>query len=138
MKRAYVDANVILRFITNDPPDMAEEAARLFGLAEDGRIELVVDEMVIAEVVWVLQSYYGFKADEIAPTLRSFLVSDSIISDRKTELMQALVLFEEKKVDFVDALAAVRMVACGVTDIYSFDRHFDRLQGVRRLSPGGD
>lgn len=138
MRRAYVDANVILRFITNDPPEMAEKAGELFASADAGDVELTVDSTIIAEVVWVLQSFYGFTPAEIAPILQAFLVSDSIASEEKVQLAQALVLYEEKNVDFVDALLAVRMTAHGITDVYSFDRHFDRFESIHRLSPGGD
>ncbi len=30
MKRAFIDANVILRFLTKDPPSMAEAGLKIF------------------------------------------------------------------------------------------------------------
>jgi predicted nucleic acid-binding protein len=73
MKQAYVDANVILRLVTGDPPDMAEKAASVFRQAEDGRLQLVIDAIVLAECVWVLSSFYGFVPADIAPILRMLL-----------------------------------------------------------------
>ncbi|MBC7227772.1 MAG: PIN domain-containing protein, partial [Thermoflexales bacterium] len=67
MNRAYVDANVILRFLTSDPPDMAEQAAALFERVEQENLRLVLDPIVLAEVVWVLQSFYRYRPAEIAP-----------------------------------------------------------------------
>jgi predicted nucleic acid-binding protein len=32
MKQVYVDTNVILRFLTREPPDMAQQALALFTL----------------------------------------------------------------------------------------------------------
>ena len=135
MKTAYVDAIVILRLLTGDPPDLAERAARLFGLVDEGQVELVVDPIVIAETVWVLSSFYGFSAAQIAPLLQAFLVSDGITCDGKTELLQALALYEDKNIDFLDAFLAVKMANRGVRDVYSFDKHFDRLASVRRVEP---
>jgi len=135
MNRAYVDANVIVRLITGDPPDLAERAARLFRHMDDGELELVVEEIVVAETVWVLSSFYGFSPDQIAPVLRTFLISDRIISDGKLELLQALALYEDKNVDFVNALIAAKMMRRGVPTIYSFDNHFDRFDSIRRLTP---
>lgn len=135
MRRAYIDANVILRLITNDPPEMADAAQRTLRLVDDGSLELVVDPIVIAESVWVLSSFYGFIPSEIAPVLRTFLAGEGIICQDKTALLQALELYEDKNVDFVDAVLAVRMLQLGVSEVYSFDRHFDRLEGIERLEP---
>lgn len=136
MKRAYVDANVILRLVTGDPPDMADAAETVFRLVDDGELELHVEPVVIAESVWVLSSFYGFSPAEIAPVLRAFLVGDGIIANDKDALLEALQLYEDRNVDFVDALLAISMSASGVSNVYSFDTHFDRLDGVTRLKPG--
>lgn len=136
MKIAYIDANVIVRLITDDPPDMAQQAAALFDRVDRGELQLVADSIVIAETVWVLSSFYGFTPGQIGPVLREFLVGDEIESDEKTELLQALTLYEEKNVDFADALLCVKMMKQGVSEVYSFDEHFDRLESIRRLKPG--
>jgi len=136
MRRAYVDANVILRLITDDPPAMAEEAARLFQMANDGEVELVIDPIVVAETVWVLSSFYGFNRWEIAPTVASLLVGNGIVCHDRINTLRAIALYETHNVDFTDAFLAVRMLADQVDDIYSFDTHFDRLRVVNRLAPG--
>lgn len=136
MKRAYVDANVILRLITGDPPEMAAQAESLFQRVDEGAIELLVEPVVVAEVVWVLSSFYGFSAHEIASVVQTFLISGGVISDEKLELLQALALYENKNIDFVDALLAVKMMKQGVHEVYSFDKHFDRLESIRRMTPG--
>lgn len=135
MRRAYVDANVIVRLITNDPSDMADSAARVFEQVDQGDLELVIDGVVLAETVWVLSSFYGFTAREIAPALATLLSNDGMISQEKTELLQALALYDRKNIDFVDALVAVRMLKHGIQDVYSFDKHFDRLQSINRIQP---
>lgn len=50
-------------------------------------------------------------------------------------MLRALVLFEEKNVDFADALLCARMLDETEPEIYSFDRHFDRVEGIRRVEP---
>lgn len=136
MNPAYVDANVILRFLTGDPPHMAEQAAALFGAVERGELRIIVDTIVLAEVVWVLQSFYRYRPIEIAPVLRELLLQDGIEAEDQDVLLQALSLYELKNVDFADALVAARMQKRGPAEIFSFDEHFDRLPGVRRRVPG--
>ena len=56
MRRVYVDTNIILRFITGSPADQASQVKRLFNAAERGEVSLVLDEIALAESVWVLSS----------------------------------------------------------------------------------
>ncbi|MBC7252255.1 MAG: type II toxin-antitoxin system VapC family toxin [Anaerolineae bacterium] len=135
MRQAYVDTNVILRFLVNDPPDMAAEAAQLFQAVEDGKVKLVVDDTVIAEAVWVLQSYYRHQAADIATTLRDFLLQNGIETEDKATLLQALTLYETRNIDFADALIAARMQKNGIAHVFSFDTHFDQAPGIHRLLP---
>lgn len=136
MRRVAVDANVIVRFLTADPPDMAQRAADLFAAADRGEVVLELDDIVLAETVWVLRSFYGQPVIDIARTLQQFLSHAAIQVDDEAILIEALSLFAEHNVDFADALLAARMRRRGTTDVISFDRHFDRLPGVRRIEPG--
>ncbi len=136
MRRAYVDSNVILRFLTGDPPEMAAQAHALFEAVEQGEVTLVLDDIVVAETVWVLQSFYGYPHDDIARVLQELFSHKGLEADDKPGLLAALHLFAEKNVDFADALVAVHMERRGMREIFSFDRHFDRLPGIIRLSPG--
>jgi predicted nucleic-acid-binding protein len=135
MKRVYVDANVILRFLTSDPPDLAQQAYVLFSAAERREIVLVLDEIVMAELVWVLDSFYKHPAEEIARTLGELLAQESVAADDKDLLAEALAMFANHHVDFADALVAARMRRREATEVVSFDAHFDRLPGIVRLTP---
>ncbi|MBC8446797.1 MAG: type II toxin-antitoxin system VapC family toxin [Chloroflexi bacterium] len=136
MRRAYVDTNVILRFLTGDPPDMAAQAGALFEAVERGEVTLVIDEIVVAETVWVLHSFYGHPHHDIARVMQELLSHKGLEADDKPGLLAALHLFAEKNVDFADALVAVHMERRGMREIFSFDGHFDRLPGITRRSPG--
>lgn len=137
MSAVYVDANVILRFLTGDPPDLAAAARALFDAVEQGQVTLFIDEIVVAEVVWVLHSFYHHSPTEIGRVIQELLSHEGLEATDKAGVLAALSLFAEKNVDFADALVAVHMGQQGVQEIYSFDRHFDRLPGVKRRVPGG-
>lgn len=135
MNKARVDANVILRFLLDDPPEMAEQAAQVFQLAGDGRLQLLVDDLIVAELVWVLKSFYQKNVAEIAAVLRQFLLADGILMADQSVILQALALFETYNVDFIDALLTARMQKAGDDLLVSFDKHFDRLPDVERIQP---
>lgn len=132
---APVDANVILRFLTGAPVEQAKRAGALFAAVDAGQIDLSLEDVVLAEVVWTLASYYRTPKDEIASLLLTLLASDGIHNPDKESLRLALVLFDEKNLDFADALLAARLLRRGRREVYSFDRDFDRVTGIVRCEP---
>jgi len=135
MKRAFIDANVILRYLTKDPPEMAEAALKTFTNAENGKVFLLVTNLTVAEVVWVLESFYGYSKNQIAETLTEFLLCEGLEVESLDFLIEALTLYQEKNLDFADAFLAVTALRKGTPTIYSFDRHFNRVDGINVLRP---
>ena len=136
MKRAFIDANVILRYFTQDPPELAEAARKTFSAAQEGLLVLVLAPITVAEVVWVLESFYGYRKSQISETITHFLRSDGLeVIDREL-MIQALGLYREKNIDFADALLAQFALNQGTSLIYSFDNHFSRIPGIMKMKPG--
>jgi uncharacterized protein len=129
-----VDANVIIRFLTDEPRDQAERAAHLFDEVARGENVLVLEEVVLAEVVWTLASFYGMPRADISAGLLDLVASDGILAEDKDALRVALVLFSERSIDFADTLLAAKALLSGDL-IYSFDRDVDRIPGVVRREP---
>jgi uncharacterized protein len=135
MKSALLDANVILRYLTKDPPDMAEAAYKLFKKAGQGQITLVIPLIAVAEVVWVLESFYKFPKETISETVSDFLLCEGLSVNQLDLLLDALTIYRKKNLDFADALISMTALRQGPLFVYSFDRHFDRVEGITRLKP---
>ena len=135
MKTALVEANVILRFITKDPPDMADAARNLFKQAEAGEISLIILAITVAEVVWVLESFYGYPKIQVAETFGAFLRCDGLQVEQANLIQEALSLYQGNNLDFADALMASSALRKGPLSIFSVDRHFNRVEGIERLEP---
>lgn len=129
MKRYWVDANVLLRFLTGEPEPMAERAARLMRQAERGEVLLILTPLVVAEVVWTLKSFYRRPYDEIARVLVPLLSADGVETQEREILIRALELARNKNVDFSDAVLAVQADRHG-EPVCTFDEDFKRLPGV--------
>lgn len=54
--KVFVDTNVFLRFLTNDDPIKAKRVEALFRQAIKGQIQLITSLLVMAEIVWTLES----------------------------------------------------------------------------------
>ncbi len=133
---AAVDANAILRLLVGDPPEMAEQARRLFDAVDRRDIQLVLEEIVLAEVVWVLESFYGHPRAQIAEVLRSLLSHEGILVDDRALLLQALSTYAHEGIDFADAVLTAKMQRRGLRELFSFDRDFDRIPSIEHRAPG--
>ncbi len=130
-----IDANVILRFLTNDPPDWAARAATVFSAVAAGKLAVVVEDVVLAEVVWTLRSCYQAERADIANQLISLIADDNVLNRDKQTLSSALALYLHYNLGFADALLAARSLAHDDLDAVSFDRGLDRVPGLRRHEP---
>jgi predicted nucleic-acid-binding protein len=136
MKKALIDANVILRYLTKDPPEMAEAALRIFENAQKGKILLIVIPLIVAEVVWVLESFYDYPKTKIAEIMSQFLLCEGLIVEDLDLIFNALTLYREKNLDFADAFLAAIALQRGPRDIYSFDKDFSRIPELIIPEPG--
>ena len=52
-KQIIIDANILIRFLTQDHPTLSPRAREIFSKAEKGEILLYFDEIVMAETVFL-------------------------------------------------------------------------------------
>ena len=61
----FIDTNLFLRYLTNDVPEQADAVEEVLCKAADGEVALVTNSLVIAEIVWTLESFYRLERDDI-------------------------------------------------------------------------
>ena len=96
----------MLRFLTQEPTHLAERALRFFEQAEKGETTLHIVPLVVAEVVWVLGSFYKYSRAEIREVLVPFLLSQRLFVHEKDIVIRALEIMSSANVNFVDAYLA--------------------------------
>jgi len=135
-ERVFADTNLFLRYLTNDIPAQADAVEALLRRASAGEIILVINSLVIAEVVWTLESYYGLPRDNIKAKVLAILNTPGLEAAEGDLLLEAIFWYADKNIDFVDAFNAAWMLAQGLATTYTFDRkHFSRIEGIRVHSP---
>lgn len=97
-----IDTNVLVRFLTKDHSSLSLRAKKIFEMAQSGKTKIYLDEVVLAETVWVLLSRYHYPKGEICQYLINILSNSWIANPRKVVLLQALTLYSEKNLSFVD------------------------------------
>lgn len=130
--RAFVDTNVIVRHLTGDPPQLGVEATRFLAGAD----ELLLADLIVAETVYVLESFYEVDRLRVAELLRAVLAFDPIVVVDEPLLLRALEAYEVDRLDFAEAYLVACAETTGVPVVASFDRSIDRVPTVTRIDPG--
>jgi len=130
-KKAVIDTNLLVRYLINDDQKKAEAVDNLLDRAAKGEVRIVVPSVVIAELVWVLESFYQLKADAILELVEAIINTSGLDVTDKSTIIPALRLYKSKKIDFIDAWIIEFAKERGVKAIYTFDkRHFRDIEGI--------
>ncbi|MGZ4104508.1 MAG: PIN domain-containing protein [Actinomycetota bacterium] len=129
--RALLDTNVLVRHLTGDPPGQARRATALLR----ARHELILTDLVLAEMVYVLESFYERPRAEISEMTRALLALPSIAVVDHDLLLRAIELYEAIRLDYAEAYLAALAELSDVRQVASFDRQIDRVKTIKRLEP---
>ena len=128
-KRRLVDTNLIVRYLVQDHEKHAKAAGKLFDACDRGDVVIVVLPAVLAECVFVLESFYEHPRGDIASALGRLISSPGVEIDAAINL-DALDRYRKTKVHFVDCLIAAT-AATENMPVASFDQDFRRFTDVR-------
>ena len=138
MSTAFVDTDVIIRFLTGDDPVKQAAARRLFGRAASDELLLTVPHTVVADAAYVLRSrnLYHLSKPVIAEMLADLLSQKGFKIEDRESVLDALDLYGEyNKLDFTDALIIAMMWRNNDSLLYSYDGDYDTFSGISRREP---
>ena len=128
---AFLDTNILIRHLTGDPPAQARRATAFLAAAD----ELLLPDLIVAEVVFVLESFYEVERAQVAELVRAVIGFAAIVVVDAPLLLRALEVYGVDRIDFAEAYLVASAEATGVETIASFDRTIDSVATVRRLEP---
>jgi predicted nucleic-acid-binding protein len=128
---AFVDTNVLVRHLTGDPPAMAARATAYLAVETD----LLLTDLVVAETVYVLESFYETPRAQVAEAIRSLVAFASVVTVDAPLLLRALEVYESDRLDFAEAYLVACAEITGVNRVASFDKSIDRVATVERVEP---
>ena len=131
----FLDTNIFIRFLTDDVPEKADACEKIFKRAVEKKESLFTTDMVIAEIVWVLESFYKLPKNEVQEKVEKILNTPNLICPHKDLILSALILYSEKNIDYIDAYNALILKEKAVEELYSYDKHYDRIDWLIRLEP---
>lgn len=133
----FLDTNILLRYLTRDDEEKAQACLALLLRVERGEETVVTSDLVIAETVFTLQSprQYSLSQDRIRELVEPVIALRGLRLPHKALYTRAFDLYCQTGISFTDAFNAAYMEPRGLTEVYSYDTDFDRVEGIRRVEP---
>ena len=127
---AFLDTNILVRHLTGDPPAMAARATAYLRSGPD----LLLVDLIVAETIYVLESFYEAPRAQVADAIRSLLASPSITTVDPQLLLRAIEVYEVG-LDFAEAYLVACAETTGLNQVVSFDKAIDRVTTIQRIEP---
>ena len=129
-RRRLVDTNLIVRYLVQDHEKHAKAAGKLFDACDRGEVVLVVLPAVLAECVFVLESFYEHPRGDIGATLSGLITSPGVEISDAAVCLDALQRYAKTRCHFVDCVIAAT-AAAEDTPVATFDEDFRKFPDVR-------
>ena len=136
-RQPLIDTDVIIRLLTGDARQKQERARALFKQIEAGELTVLAPVTVIADALYVLTSpaiCHLAKNEAVGLLLAIVRLPHFRVTNRRT-VLRAMDLYVSANIDFGDAYIAATLERLGADTVYSYDKGFDRIKGIKRLEP---
>jgi predicted nucleic acid-binding protein len=136
----FLDANVFIyayykpkKQLTEKEKRMKEQAKKIISNVSEGKEDVMMTVVHVSEVVNILKN--GLSQDQLTIIIRGLFMLDNvrIVDVSRDAYFAATELGEDLKLEANDALAVDVMRQNGINEIYSFDEHFDHMEGITKL-----
>ena len=133
---AVLDTNLLVRYLTEDDPEKADSVEILLDKASSGECRLIIPSVVMAELVWVLESFYKMKESQVADLLEALLHTPGLEVQENRLIRQTLEIYRRKQIDFIDAWVLAFARQRSIPRIYTYDKkHFKGISDLEVTEP---
>jgi predicted nucleic acid-binding protein len=130
-----LDTNVILRHALGDDPSHRQQARRLFERASAGELRLLLPSLVIAQVVWTLESFYHSSREYITGLLQALLGTPGVTALEPRVASRCLEIYGAHNVEIVDAYLVALAEETKTTALATFNKKDFRRFSHLKLIP---
>jgi predicted nucleic-acid-binding protein len=131
-----IDTNVLVRYLVQDDPIQGRKAASFIESAAAVGDQILIGNIVLCELVWVLDSAYGYSKPEISTSIEKLLQTGTFKFEAKDVARTALEEYRAAKVDFADCLLGRLHKEFGCDVTMTFDTALRKLGTFQLLWTG--
>lgn len=130
MNKIYiVDTNIILRFFLQDVASQFNQVKKTFTEAKNGKIKLIIPQIVIFEINFALKKFYNLKKEDIIKKIGQLVSAEYIEVESRELFLMTIELYKRKNISFVDCFLISKAEA-EEADLFTFDRKLKNLQKI--------
>ena len=123
-----LDTNVLARLLTQDDKVQGPAADAYVRQTCTRDSPCFINRVVLAELVWVLESAYGYPSSAVADAIERILRTEEFEVEDNDVARAALAAYRRASVDFADALIGRGNRARGCAVTATFDRKAAALE----------
>ncbi len=136
----FLDANVFIYAYYKPKKQLSEKEQQMKTLSKKiisevslGKEEIMTTVVHVSEVANILK--HGLPSEQLIAIIQGLFMLENvkILGVSAESYFAATELGEDLKLEVNDALAVDVMKQNDVEEIYTFDEHFDQLDGIKRL-----
>jgi len=117
-----LDTNVLIRFLVRDEKRQAEAVYKTFKQAESDNELLFIPLLVLLETVWVLESVYKIKRQDVLDSIDALLLMPIFEFESQSTIMSFVSSARETKTEIADLLIAHSAKSAGCESVLTFDK----------------
>ena len=102
MKKIIVDSNVLLRFLIDEDSLLQSESLKILNRAENGKLLIILNEIVIAECIWVMMSVYKLDKLSVFGKIKNLIIKDCFEIINRDLIYNSLKLFSQVNLSWID------------------------------------
>ena len=133
MVKAFIDTNIVIRFLVQDAPHKAAACAKLFEMIEAGEIRAYTSSFVIAEFLFVLIKQYKYPKIKVIDAAISFLNLRNMTLIESGDTSLALKLYHQYSIKYGDCLIATQVPEKAT--LVTYDQDFGKIPGLKFQKP---
>lgn len=126
MQSLVADTNIFLRFLVGDIPKQFAEAKKLFEKAGQGKIKLIVPQIVLFEIYYALEKHYYLPKEVIVQKLEGIIAAEYFQVQNREIFRAALELFKKCKLEITDCFI-LQFAKGEQADLFTFDRDLNKI-----------
>lgn len=117
-----IDTHVLVRYLTQDDPAQTTRVNALMAETEASDERLFVNDVVVCELIWVLESAYKFDKADVVAALNMILATRHLEFEDKDRLRLALDDYRTSHADFSDCIIGRRNHGRSCSTTWTMDR----------------
>jgi predicted nucleic-acid-binding protein len=121
-----IDTNVLVRLLVVDDEGQQQAAAARMATARAEGVDVLVADVVVAEVSWVLDAVYGYRREQIADAVEALTRTEPFAFEDVGVVRQAVALYRSGPADLSDYLIVSKALQRGAERVLTFDRRLSR------------